>query len=132
MKAEIYTGVSTFDREPENQLWEIRRYVDARGWSGVEYVDRGVSGRKARDVSSPRPDIAAPATALQTSETGLHVKGGNMAEKGPEKNKGDSPDELVRDEAQPAEPVESLPPKATPERVKQDIEEEDRFEATDN
>jgi DNA invertase Pin-like site-specific DNA recombinase len=36
------------DQEPENQLQELRRYVQARGWTAVEYVDRGVSGSKDR------------------------------------------------------------------------------------
>src|SRR5437879_1127907 len=48
MKAAIYARVSTFDQEPENQLQELRRYVVARGWSAVEYVDRGISGAKDR------------------------------------------------------------------------------------
>jgi DNA invertase Pin-like site-specific DNA recombinase len=48
MRAAIYARVSTFDQEPENQLVEIRRYVAARGWTAVEYVDRGVSGAKDR------------------------------------------------------------------------------------
>jgi putative DNA-invertase from lambdoid prophage Rac len=48
MKAAIYARVSTFDQEPENQLQELRRYVEARGWSVVEFVDRGVSGAKDR------------------------------------------------------------------------------------
>src|SRR6266487_513544 len=48
MKAAIYARVSTFDQEPENQLQELRRYVGARGWSAVEYVDRGVSGARER------------------------------------------------------------------------------------
>src|SRR6476620_6476912 len=46
MKAAVYARVSTFDQEPENQLQELRRYVDARGWSGQEYTDKGVSGAK--------------------------------------------------------------------------------------
>jgi DNA invertase Pin-like site-specific DNA recombinase len=46
MKAAIYARVSTVDQEPENQLQELRRYVEARGWTAVEYVDRGVSGAK--------------------------------------------------------------------------------------
>ena len=46
MKAAIYARVSTFDQEPENQLPELRRYVQARGWTAVEHVDRGVSGSK--------------------------------------------------------------------------------------
>ena len=48
MKAAIYARVSTLDQEPENQLQELRRYLEARGWTGVEYVDRGVSGAKDR------------------------------------------------------------------------------------
>jgi DNA invertase Pin-like site-specific DNA recombinase len=52
MRAAIYARVSTFDQEPENQLVEIRRYVAARGWTAVEYVDRGVSGAKDR-----RPEL---------------------------------------------------------------------------
>jgi putative DNA-invertase from lambdoid prophage Rac len=48
MKAALYGRVSTFDQEPENQLQELRRYVEARGWTSTEYVDRGVSGAKER------------------------------------------------------------------------------------
>jgi DNA invertase Pin-like site-specific DNA recombinase len=48
MRAAIYARVSTFDQEPENQLQELRRYVEARGWSAKEYVDRAVSGAKDR------------------------------------------------------------------------------------
>ncbi len=48
MKAAIYARVSTVDQEPENQLQELRRYVQARGWTSQEYVDRGVSGAKDR------------------------------------------------------------------------------------
>jgi DNA invertase Pin-like site-specific DNA recombinase len=48
MRAAIYARVSTFDQEPENQLAEVRRYVEARGWTHREYVDRGVSGAKDR------------------------------------------------------------------------------------
>jgi Resolvase, N terminal domain len=44
----IYARVSTLDQEPANQLQELRRYVEARGWTAVEYVDRGVSGAKDR------------------------------------------------------------------------------------
>src|SRR5947209_8525514 len=47
-RAAMYARVSTFDQEPENQLAELRRYVDARGWTAAEYVDRGVSGAKDR------------------------------------------------------------------------------------
>jgi DNA invertase Pin-like site-specific DNA recombinase len=48
LRAAVYARVSTLDQEPENQLQELRRYVEARSWSGVEYVDRGVSGAKDR------------------------------------------------------------------------------------
>ena len=44
-RSAIYARVSTVDQEPENQLAELRRYVQARSWpAAVEYVDRGVSG----------------------------------------------------------------------------------------
>ncbi len=46
MRAAIYARVSTLDQQPENQLQELRRYVEARGWTGSEYVDHGVSGTK--------------------------------------------------------------------------------------
>ena len=48
MRAALYARVSTLDQEPENQLQELRRYVEARGWTGSEYVDHGVSGTKDR------------------------------------------------------------------------------------
>lgn len=47
MRAAIYARVSTADQTTENQVTELHRYVEARGWSAVEYVDQGVSG--ARD-----------------------------------------------------------------------------------
>ena len=46
MRAVIYARVSTIDQEPENQLQELRRYVEARGWTATPFVDRGVSGAK--------------------------------------------------------------------------------------
>jgi DNA invertase Pin-like site-specific DNA recombinase len=48
VRAAIYARVSTFDQEPENQLQELRRYIEARGWAGTEFVDRGVSGAKEK------------------------------------------------------------------------------------
>jgi DNA invertase Pin-like site-specific DNA recombinase len=47
-RAAIYARVSTLDQEPENQLAELRRYVSARGWTAVEFVDQGISGSKDR------------------------------------------------------------------------------------
>jgi hypothetical protein len=48
MRAAIYARVSTVDQTAENQLLELRRYIEARGWIGTEFVDRGVSGAKDR------------------------------------------------------------------------------------
>jgi DNA invertase Pin-like site-specific DNA recombinase len=48
MRAAIYARVSTLDQHVENQLTELRQYVERRGWTAVEYVDRGVSGAKDR------------------------------------------------------------------------------------
>ena len=45
-RAAIYARVSTLDQEPENQLQELRRYVEARSWTAIEYVDKGISGSK--------------------------------------------------------------------------------------
>ena len=48
LRAAIYARVSTLDQEPENQLAELRHYVQARGWTAKEYVDHGVSGAKEK------------------------------------------------------------------------------------
>ena len=48
MRAAIYARVSTLEQEPENQLQELRRYCELRGWTLQEHVDRGVSGAKDR------------------------------------------------------------------------------------
>ena len=45
----IYARVSTGDQSTENQLLDLRRYVEQPGWRiGKEFVDRGVSGAKDR------------------------------------------------------------------------------------
>ena len=46
MKAGVYVRVSTLDQHPESQLLDLRRYVEARGWEAVEYVDHGISGTR--------------------------------------------------------------------------------------
>jgi DNA invertase Pin-like site-specific DNA recombinase len=46
--AAIYARVSTNEQTADNQLIELRRYTEARGWDALEYVDRGVSGAKDR------------------------------------------------------------------------------------
>jgi DNA invertase Pin-like site-specific DNA recombinase len=49
MRAALYARVSTLDQTCENQLIELRRYGEARGWTICrEYVDHGVSGSKDR------------------------------------------------------------------------------------
>jgi DNA invertase Pin-like site-specific DNA recombinase len=40
--------VSAAEQTCDNQLLELRRYLEARGWTAKEYVDRGVSGAKDR------------------------------------------------------------------------------------
>jgi DNA invertase Pin-like site-specific DNA recombinase len=49
VRCALYARVSTSDQEPENQLAELRRYSEARGWTIYrEYSDHGVSGMKDR------------------------------------------------------------------------------------
>ena len=44
----LYARVSTNDQHPEAQLTELRNYAKRRGVEAVEYLDRGVSGRRHR------------------------------------------------------------------------------------
>jgi DNA invertase Pin-like site-specific DNA recombinase len=47
--AAVYARVSTTEQTCENQLLELRRYCEARGWTiGREFIDTGVSGAKDR------------------------------------------------------------------------------------
>jgi DNA invertase Pin-like site-specific DNA recombinase len=46
VKVAVYVRVSRLDQHPENQLQELRRYVQARGWERVEFIEHGVSGAK--------------------------------------------------------------------------------------
>jgi DNA invertase Pin-like site-specific DNA recombinase len=46
MHCAIYARVSTHEQNADNQLIELREYVERRRWSAVEYVDRGISGAK--------------------------------------------------------------------------------------
>lgn len=48
MRAALYARVSTTEQTAENQVLELRRYAEARGWTVVEYIDNGVSGSKER------------------------------------------------------------------------------------
>src|ERR671910_3807368 len=42
----VYVRVSRLDQNPENQIAELRRYAQARGWQATEFIERGVSGSK--------------------------------------------------------------------------------------
>jgi DNA invertase Pin-like site-specific DNA recombinase len=45
MRCALYARVSTTEQNPGNQLLELRRYCEARGWQlTAEFVDHGVSG----------------------------------------------------------------------------------------
>jgi DNA invertase Pin-like site-specific DNA recombinase len=55
----IYARVSTSGQTAENQLLELRRYVEARGWSATEYVDTGISGAKDRRPALDRLTLDA-------------------------------------------------------------------------
>src|SRR5215831_5109254 len=56
----VYVRVSRLDQQPENQLQELRRYVKARGWQSVEFVEHGVSGAKDK-----RPALDAMMTDIR-------------------------------------------------------------------
>ena len=47
MRAALYARVSTSDQTTDNQLHELRRYAEARGWTVSEYTDT-ISGAKDR------------------------------------------------------------------------------------
>lgn len=47
MRVALYARVNTAEQTADNQLFELRRYCEARGWTIVEeFVDQGVSGAK--------------------------------------------------------------------------------------
>ncbi len=54
-----YARVSKIDQHPENQINELKRYVESRGWTmynGEPFVDHGISGSKGQDK---RPGLKA-------------------------------------------------------------------------
>ena len=57
----MYARVSRLDQEPDNQLLELRRYVAARGWDAVAFVEHGVSGAKDRRPIGEGLDTTTPA-----------------------------------------------------------------------
>lgn len=64
----LYARVSTNDQTCENQLLELRRYAEARGWQTVEYIDNGVSGSKDR-----RPALDQLTTDVRRHKVGTVV-----------------------------------------------------------
>jgi DNA invertase Pin-like site-specific DNA recombinase len=46
VRAALYARVSTLDQHPENQLAELQRYIERRGWKAVPFIDKGISGAK--------------------------------------------------------------------------------------
>jgi DNA invertase Pin-like site-specific DNA recombinase len=50
MRAAIYARVSTTDQTVDNQLLELRRYVDARGWTSIKRVCGCHLGRSLRHL----------------------------------------------------------------------------------
>ena len=61
MRVAMYARVSRLDQEPDNQLLELRRYVAARGWDAVAFVEHGVSGAKDRRPIGEGLDTTTPA-----------------------------------------------------------------------
>jgi DNA invertase Pin-like site-specific DNA recombinase len=50
-RAVIYVRVSTDKQTVENQVRELRRIAERRGWEAIkEYHDAGISGSKGRDA----------------------------------------------------------------------------------
>ncbi len=48
-RAALYARVSTLDQTPQNQLLDLRKLAEQRGFESVkEYIDHGISGTRAR------------------------------------------------------------------------------------
>lgn len=60
MRAAVYVRVSRLDQNADNQIAELSRYVEARGWTAVQFVERGVSGAK-----DSRPQLDAMMRAVK-------------------------------------------------------------------
>jgi DNA invertase Pin-like site-specific DNA recombinase len=58
VRAGLYARVSTDQQTAENQLLELRRYVEARGWTATEFVDQ-ISGTKESRPALGRLEVAA-------------------------------------------------------------------------
>jgi len=67
-KIALYARVSTEDQHAESQLHQLREYAARRRVEALEFVDAGVSGRKAS-----RPQLDAMMTACRRREVGAVV-----------------------------------------------------------
>ncbi len=63
MRLALYARVSTGDQHPEAQLAPLHDYARRRGAEAIEYVDKGISGRKAT-----RPALDAMLAACRRRE----------------------------------------------------------------
>ncbi len=73
LTAALYARVSTADQTTENQLLELRRYAEARGWTIAECVDHAVSGTQERRPALDKlmaGGSAAPSGRVGDMETG--------------------------------------------------------------
>lgn len=68
MKAAVYARVSTDDQTEDLQLRDLRAYCAMRGWVAKEFIDHGVSGRRAR-----RPALDALWAAVRNREVDIVV-----------------------------------------------------------
>lgn len=65
IRAAVYARVSTNHQDSQNQLIELRRYCQARGWEAVEFVDNGLSGALSEEK---RPALKALMTAAHRKQ----------------------------------------------------------------
>ena len=71
MRFAIYARVSAFDQQPENQLAEIRRYVDARHWTAVEYqLTKASLARRTAGLASINSSLMLDGAGLTCSSAG--------------------------------------------------------------
>src|SRR4051794_14513792 len=60
MRAAIYTRVSTLDQHTENQIPDLQRFAEARGWTIVQtFTDHGISGSKEKRPGLDAMRVAA-------------------------------------------------------------------------
>ena len=81
-RAAIYARISTQDQDLELQLHQLRRYVTARRWTAVEYVDTGAPGEKdhrpaldrlLRDAAQGQVDVLVCARLDRLGRTLRHL-----------------------------------------------------------